>query len=331
MNIAILAPLEFPLVEPYAGGLEKHTVQLAKGMVGLGHEVTLIARPGSQQIPGLTLVTTLTGYRQALSFLRSQPFDLVHNNTINLVPALFAAWVKCPVVTTLHTPPYRRLVPGALAARLPGGSAFVAISEHLAQQWRRYTGQRCSVIHNGIDCDEWEWSGSAQANTAIWYGRLTPEKGAEFAIEACREAGYRLQLAGPISDPTYFSRIITPLLGEDARYLGHLSQREIAQLTARSAVGLFTSVWEEPFGLVLLEMLACGTPVAGFSSGAVPEIVTPAISKLVPTGNTVALAGAITEAATLKRSTCRSYVEANFPVSRMIAAYNQLYHQLTAG
>nr|WP_256534126.1 glycosyltransferase [Lewinella sp. JB7] len=310
--------------------MEKHTVQLATGLGRLGHDVTLIARPGSPPIGGLEVVTHLTGYRQAMRFVREQGFDLLHNNSINGTPTFLAYRVNCPVVTTLHTPPYRRQLPGILTARLLRGSAFVAISEHLAQRWRIYTGKSCTVIHNGIDTEEWPYAPRARPQTAIWYGRITPEKGTEFALEACRRAGYHLQIAGPINDDHYFRQKIAPGLGDHASYLGHLDQRAIAQLSARSSVGLFTSVWDEPFGLVLLEMLACGVPVAGFASGAVPELMSPDVSRLVPVGDVAGLANVIPAASMLDPRNCRSFVESRFPLHRMISAYEQLYLRLVA-
>lgn len=327
MRLALLAPLEHPLVEPYAGGLEKHTVQLAAGLAAAGHAVTLFARAGSVAVPGVELRTDLKGYRAVMGYLRTASFDLLHNNSLSGWPTLMAFRLPYPTVTTLHTPPYRRLLPGVLAARLPGGSQLVSISASLQRQWNPWLG-RSVVIHNGVEIERYSFSATAVPETAVWYGRFTPEKAPHLAIIAARGAGYRLDLAGPVDDRSYYAQVVAPLLGEDAVYRGHLSHRELLPLIQRAAVGLFTSVWEEPFGLVIPEMLACGTPVAGFASGAAPELVDDRVSRLVPTGEVRQLAEAIIRAAALDRSTCRTYALERFPLERMINAYAELYRSL---
>ncbi|CAH1001588.1 Glycogen synthase [Neolewinella maritima] len=329
MRLALLAPLEYPLTQPYVGGLERHTVQLARGLAALGHELTLFARPGSEPLPGIQLVTDFTNYGKLLRHLRTADYDLLHNNTINFLPTLLSFRLPYPVVTTLHTPPYRRLLPGALSARVLGGASFVAISRHLARRWQRYTGP-CTVIHNGIDPADWSFTSSAPACSALWYGRITPEKAPHLAILAARRAGYRIRLAGPVGDAAYHRDRLLPLLGQDAEYLGHLDQHALLPHMGNAAVGLFTSVWEEPFGLVIPELLACGTPVVGFASGAAPELVTDAVSRLVPVGDVLRLAEAIPQAAGLDRVACRTYAVDHFHVQKMIDAYHALYLRLTA-
>ena len=329
MQLAVLAPLEYPLTEPYAGGLERHTVQLARGLAELGHTVTLFARAGSDPVAGVQLVTNFANYQAVLRYLRTAPFDLLHNNTINFLPPLLSFRLPFPVVTTLHTPPYRRLLPGVLASRWLGGSVFVAISRHLGQRWRRYTGEQ-TVIHNGIDPGAWRFSALAPACTALWYGRITPEKAPHLAVLAARRAGYHITLAGPVDHADYHRSHLLPLLGEDAVYLGHLTQEALMPHMEAAAVGLFTSVWDEPFGLVIPELLACGTPVAGFASGAAPELVDERVSRLVPTGDVLRLAEAIPRAAALDRAGCRTYVVEHFPLRKMIMAYHELYTSLLA-
>ena len=328
MRLALLAPLEYPLTEPYAGGLERHTVQLARGLAALGVAVTVFARRGSDPLPGVEVVTDFTDYRSLFRYLRTAPCELLHNNTINFLPTLLSFRLPFPVVTTLHTPPYRRLLPGAVASRLLGGSTFVAISAHLARRWEAYTGP-LAVIHNGIEPGEWPIATTAPACTALWYGRIVPEKAPHLAVLAARRAGYTLKLAGPVVDYDYYNTQLHPLLGADAVYLGHLSQAELLPHMA-VAVGLFTSVWDEPFGLVIPELLACGTPVAGFASGAAPELVDDTVSTLVPVGDVLQLAASLPRVAALDRAACRTYAVQHFDVRKMTAAYHARYLRLLA-
>lgn len=328
MRIALLAPLEHPLREPYAGGLEKHTVQLARGLSQRGHHVTLFAHPDTALIEGVDLQRAERGYAAVLKQLRTAgSYDVFHNNSLDYRPTLFAHRLPYPTVTTLHVPPYRRLRPGALLSRLITKSTFISISDYLATQWYPYMGG-CPVIHNGIDLSEWTFGSMPAPKTAIWYGRISPEKAPHLAIEAAQLAGYRVSLAGPISDREYFDRQLAPLFGDEVIYLGHLGQAELAPHLSRAAVGLFTSVWDEPFGLVIPELLASGTPVAGFRSGAAPDLVDERVAVLVPTGAAPALAAAIPRAAALSRQDCRTYAATNFPLSRMIEAYETHYRSL---
>ncbi|MEM9261541.1 MAG: glycosyltransferase, partial [Bacteroidota bacterium] len=273
MKIALLAPLRYPIREPFHGGLEMHTHLLARELTTRGHEVTLFAHPRSapefrlkaQALPARAgfLGTALT-YRKAIREIAAGHFDVVHNNSIHFLPPLLTATLDCPVITTLNTPPYRSL---RWAGRLVRSKRhrFVSISHHLHDTWQPYVGTH-EVIHNGLDLSTWPFSEAVEENTAVWYGRFSPEKGAEYAIAAAREANLNLSLAGPIYDQNYFDREITPRLDDGIQYVGHLDQAALATLVGRSEVGIVTSIWDEPFGLVYAEMLACGTPVAAFVS-----------------------------------------------------------------
>jgi glycosyltransferase involved in cell wall biosynthesis len=214
-----------------------------------------------------------------------------------------------------------------LISRLFRSAVFVAVSHDLARQWRRYTGE-CDIIYNGIDTERWVYRASAAPKTAIWSGRIVPEKAPHLAIRAAVKAGYRLSIAGPLTDPTYFGKYIEPYLSEEVRYIGHLDQQSLSSHIAAASVGLYTSVWREPFGLVLPEMLACGTPIAGFATGAAPELLSAQVSKLVDAEDLTALAAAIHEASALSRPGCRAYAEKSFSLSTMLLAYEKLYYSL---
>jgi glycosyltransferase involved in cell wall biosynthesis len=208
---------------------------------------------------------------------------------------------------------------------------YAAISHFLGQQWKPFIGDNYTVIHNGLDPGVWPFSAAPEPKTAIWYGRFTPEKGAEYAIGAARAAGYRLTLAGPIYDQAYFDRAVAPELDDTVRYAGHLNQAELAELVGRSAVGIVTSVWDEPFGLVFAEMLACGTPVAGFDSGAASEIVSQEVGALVAKYDIQALTQVLGEVErSRERQHCRKRVMDAFQMERMVAEYESLYQRLTS-
>jgi len=339
MKIALLAPLRHPIAEPFAGGLEIHTLLLARGLTELGHEVTLFAHPGSTRefelVPcpvaeGAGFLTYTRAINGALRRIKAGTFGVLYNNSIHFLPPLMAREIFCPVITVLHTPPYRSHRLTARLTQKVKNHAYVSISHFLAGQWSTYIGN-CRVVHNGLNVFDWPFSPAAEPKTAIWYGRFTPEKGAEYAIGAARAAGYRLRLAGPVTDPEYFRLEVEPILGDGIEYVGHKTQRELATLVGRSAVGLVTSVWEEPFGLAFAEMLACGTPVAGFASGAAAEIVTPECGALVDKRDVAALTRVLGEVEKSKdRAACRARVEASFTAGKMVQGYLELYANISA-
>ncbi len=352
MKIAIIAHLKFPIAEPFHGGLEMHTHCLTQALMRRGHDVTLFALQDSdaafqvkeptleaitpdqgndlfQEEPGfgLEFVNKFHAYMEVVQTIQRGHFDIVHNNSLHFVPLALAHTIGCPMVTTLHCPPFASLRSGVVLARPNLGNQFVAVSESIARQWADDI-THCRVVLNGIFVDRWTGTREAKEKTAFWFGRFCPEKGPHFAIQAARRAGYRLRLAGSIYDNAYFDSLIAPELDDRIEYIGHLDHAGICREAGNSAVGLFTSVWEEPFGLVLAELLACGTPVVAFDSGAASEIIQEGCGIIVEKGDVQAMAAAIPAAAALDRSDCRRHAEEAFTIERMIDDYEAVYRKL---
>lgn len=332
-----------------------HTHALVQQLMARGHEVTLFALPDSdpnfrtiapplqatdqlddakrfreEPVFGRDFINKFYAYSAVLRKIGQEPFDLVHNNSLHYLPLALGHTLHCPMVTTLHCPPFESLRAGVILASPYAGNHFVAVSQSLGREWAPDL-QQYSVIPNGIAVDGWAFSPAATERTAFWFGRICPEKGPEYAIRAARLAGFRLRLAGSIYDQDYFDRTIAPELGGDVEYIGHLNHAEVCREAGRAAVGLFTSVWEEPFGLVLPELLACGTPVAAFDSGAAREILDERSGIIVPKCDVAALADALPKAAALNRAHCRQRVDHHFTFDQMIDRYEALYHQLVPG
>lgn len=331
--------MRFPIAEPYAGGLEAHTHQLALGLRELGHDVTLVADPASDAsfriLPvsvdaRTSTVGLITAYRKALRRLQEGDFQVVQNNSIHFLPPLLAGRLGCPVFTTLHTPPYKlHRLSGSFTKAKPRHH-YLAISHFISEQWEAYVGAS-TVIHNGVSLANFTFNPAVHrpipsSKKAIWYGRITPEKGTYHALEAARLAGFSLQFAGPIEDEKYFQQQIKPRCGKEIRYLGALSQQKLAQLVGSADVGVITPIWDEPFGLVAIEMLACGTPVAAFSSGAIGEILNTDCGVTVPKGNSALLAKALVEAADKDRNKCRERAKA-FSLRQMVNSYEMAYQR----
>lgn len=155
-----------------------------------------------------------------------------------------------------------------------------------------------------------------------------PEKGTHLAVQAAALAGVPLLLAGPVMDAGYFDDAVRPWLGRGIDHVGHLRTDELAELVGSASVCLVTPCWEEPYGLVVAESMSCGTPVAGFARGAVPELAGPRHARLVVPGDVGALAVALVEAMDLDRDEVRAHAVATCSVEAMIDGYENLYRAL---
>ncbi len=347
LRICLVAHSRFPIAEPFAGGLESMTWHLARELVRRGHEVSVFAAPGSDPALGIVEldldalaehpgrhdvgapphveVAEHHAYLALMLELGRAPgrhFDVLHNNSLHYLPVAMAGSLPMPMLTTLHTPPLWWL---ESAVRLGGGtSSFAAVSRFTAASWAPITASTC--VPNGIDVTGWpEGPGGGGA---VWSGRLVAEKAPHHAVVAARRAGVPLVLAGPILDLDYFRAEVEPLLGRDAVYAGHLTQSELAALVGSSGVAVVTPVWDEPYGLVASEALSCGTPVAAYARGGLPEVLSPDTGRLAPPDDVELLARALKEAMALDRGRCRERAVAELSLTRMVDRYEDLYDEL---
>lgn len=350
MRVALIASARYPIVQPFAGGMEAHTWALATELRRRGHDVEVFAGAGSD--PNLRVrdlgrplrlssaasndasmtsrhwIDEHHAYLSLMLSLAESPdrFDLIHNNSLHYLPVAMAPALPSPLVTTLHTPPTPWLE-SAIQASTVRQVTFVAVSEHTAAAWRPLV-RHAHVVHNGVDPGSWPLGAGGDA--LAWAGRLVPEKGAPKAIHAARRAGRKLRLAGPVHDREYFDARIRPLLGGDVTYVGHLDDRELAHLFGSSAATMVTPCWDEPYGLVVAQSLACGTPVCGFARGALPEIVTPACGRLVPGDDVDALASVVDETTRLSRQAAHDRAVSACSHENMVTGYERLYGELVA-
>ncbi|MFJ3439111.1 glycosyltransferase family 4 protein [Streptomyces cyaneofuscatus] len=351
LRIALIASARHPIQDPFAGGLEAHTWTLSKALTARGHEVTVFAGPGSDPALGVVELplrpvriseaarqdTSMVAvhrmaehhaYLQLMLDLSRGPvrYDVVHNNSLHYLPVAMAGALSVPLVTTLHTPPTPWLE-SAIQTSPHCPVRFSAVSEHTAAAWRHVV-PIATVVRNGIDTRRWHPGPGGEE--LVWSGRIVPEKGAHLAIEAAQLAGRGLRLAGPIGDTEYFEARIRPRLDRMITYAGHLSQPDLCALVGSSAAAVVTPCWDEPYGLVIAEALACGTPVCGFARGALPEIVTEDCARLVPPGDCAALAKAVEPTIGLSRADARRHAEAFCSVEAMTCSYEHFYRTVAA-
>jgi glycosyltransferase involved in cell wall biosynthesis len=337
MRIGLIAPPWVPVPPPAYGGLEAVVDRLARGLVEAGHDVLLAAPANSTcpvpQVPGMDEVDpeapimgdTITELDHvAKAYAAMGEMDVIHDHTI-AGPLYRHRPVGVPVVVTNHGPFEPR--PNALFSRMQHDTAIVAISRHQASTAEGVYISR--VILHGLDVDEVP-VGRGDGGYAAFLGRMCPDKGAREAIEAAQLAGIPLQIAAKMREQAefdYFEREIEPLLGGDIEYVGEVDEAGKYELLGDAVALLNPIQWSEPFGLVMIESLACGTPVVTTSAGSVPEIIQDGRTGFIR-HDAEGLAKGLVQAATLERRTCREVAEADFSTRRMVADHVDLYRQV---
>jgi glycosyltransferase involved in cell wall biosynthesis len=346
LRVAVLAPPWIPVPPPGYGGTEAVVELLCDALVRRGHEVTLFAAPGSRSAARVCPVLEDAHPSEIGSSLyesdhvacawgeidaaaeRGLPFDVLHDHS-GLTALAMADRVDVPVVHTLHGPFASEMVP--FYKRHAHKAALVAISRsqaHSAPSGVRIAG----VVPNPIAVDRWPLREQKQ-DYLLWVGQMDPVKGAHRAIQAARRAGRTLVLAGPVQtgQERYFRERVKPYVdGRRVRYVGEVGGVAKQELFANAAALLMPVRWREPFGMVMVEALACGTPVIAFPEGAAAEIVIDGEhGLLVP--DEAGMADAVDRVGRLDAARCRASVAERYDVSVSVAGYERVYRQAIEG
>ena len=344
MRIAVLSPVWFPVPPTGYGGIEWVVSLLADGLAEAGHDVTLFASGDSRteatlasvfdEAPSSHIGETYYELQHALAaYRRADEFDVVNDHT-GLLGATLGGLVSTPVVHTVHGPldevslrTYRQIA--EVAPRV----GLISLSEN-----QRRPGPDLpwvANIYNALDLDDYPFH-EEPGEYLLFLVRMSPDKGAHRAIEIARAAGVPIKLAGKKrehAEQAYFDELVKPLLGDDAEYVGETTHATKVDLLQNARATLFPIDWEEPFGLVMIESMACGTPVIATRRGAVPEVVAEGRSGIV-VDTFAEMATALADADRLNPADCRAWVEEHFSAERMtqdyVAAYERQLERMAA-
>jgi glycosyltransferase involved in cell wall biosynthesis len=343
LRIALIAPPWIPVPPPAYGGIEAVVALLSDELASRGHDVTLFAAPGSRSAArvrtpleqshvdeiGSALVEAdyVTSVYDAIEGAASEggPFDVVHDHS-GFTALAMAHHVPEPVVHTLHGPFDAQTSP--FYERHGHKARLVAISDSQLQQAPPGV-QVADVVPNPLLVEEWPLC-EHKDDYVLWIGRMDPVKGADRAIAAARSAGARLVLAGPVQpgQHEYFARAIEPHLdGERIVFAGEVGGRLRKELFARAKGLLMPVRWAEPFGMVMVEALACGTPVVAFPEGAASEIVIHGENGFL-VADEREMAEAIGELAALDPHRCRESVAERYDAGIVADGYEAVYNRM---
>ena len=344
MRILLTADPELPVPPILYGGIERVVASLGAGLLARGHEVALVAHPDSDPKMGWTLFPW-PGQRsqhagdalanmQALSraVARFRP-DVVHSFSRLFYLGALLLRRRLPKIMSFQREPSGRTV--GWAAKLAGRSlTFTGCSDSISNQGRQRGGGQWKTVHNFVDLAQYNFSSSVPDDAPlVFLSRIERIKGAHTAIAACRRAGRRLLLAGNHADNDsehgrYWREEIVPHLRRDeVEYVGPVDDVQKNRLLGQAVAMIVPIEWDEPFGIVFAEALACGTPVISCPRGALPEIVRPGIDGFLVRDADGAV-DAIGQLPRVRRTDCRARAEACFSKEVIVGQYEALYRRL---
>ncbi|MDP3999526.1 MAG: glycosyltransferase family 4 protein [bacterium] len=348
LRIAQIAPLWLTVPPKKYGGIERVVAFLCDELVKMGHQVTLFAAPGSKTKAKLVSVFptplleagmswnnpmwNLRNLSKAYEVVNNGPFDIVHTH-LDIWSLFFNNLSKVPTVLTMHNPLRRNNADANLNDRVRLFSEesrklnMVFISQS-AQKLAGIKFPKARVVYNGINLDHFKFHPKGGSHY-VWIARVNKHKGIENAIAAAEKTGNKLLLAGRL-DPSqrqYFNEKIKPRLNSRIKYVGELSEAQLSDFYGPAKALLYPIEWEEPFGLVVTESMACGTPVIAYRRGSMPELITHGQNGFV-VDNMKQMLAAMKKIDSIDRQAVRKQVEDNFSKEIMARSYEKLYYDI---
>ena len=333
MRIAMLSPIAWRTPPRHYGPWENVASLLTEGLVLRGHDVTLFATADSQTSARLHAVCG-RGYEEDPAivpkvweclhiselFEHAGEFDIIHNN-FDFLPLTYTGLINTPVITTIHGFSSPGILP--VYRKYNKKSFYVSISDADRAPDLDYI----KTIHHGIDIKQFDFQ-PAPDDTLLFFGRIHNDKGARQAIEIAGACNKKLILAGIIQDQAYHDRHVAPHMDDDkVMYAGSVGPVERNQLLGKACALLHPIQFDEPFGLSVIESMACGTPVIAFDRGSMPELIENGKNGFL-VNNVDEAVEAVARIKEIDRATCRRHVERHFTVDRMIDEYILVYEMI---
>ncbi|NMB41703.1 MAG: glycosyltransferase family 4 protein [Firmicutes bacterium] len=333
MRIAMLGPIAWRTPPRHYGPWERVTSLLTEGLVEKGTDVTLFATADSQTKGKLRAVSP-SGYEEDRSldpkvweclhiaevFEAAKDFDLIHNN-FDFLPLSYSGLVDTPVVTTIHGFSSPRILP--VYRKYNKRTFYVSISDADRSPELDYI----ATVYHGIDLENFTLR-FEPGEYLLFFGRIHHDKGAKEAIEIARRTNMKLVMAGIIQDNAYYEQEIEPFVdGKKIQYIGSVGPEERDKVLGRAYALLHPINFNEPFGLSVVESMACGTPVIAFPRGSMPEIIENGVNGLLVSNIDEAVA-AVGNIKDIDRRGCRQNVEERFSTERMVEDYLKVYRRI---
>ena len=335
MKIAVLSPVWFPVPPSGYGGIEWVVSLLADGLVDDGHDVTLFASGDSQTTARLASVYdvapsewighTFWELQHTVSCLaRDDEFDVISDHT-GLLGLALGSMGPTPFAHTVHGPLTGE--PGKLYSQITAmtpNNALIAVSD--TQRLPMPDLPWVATCANAIDLAQYPFK-PERGDYLVFLGRMTADKGAHRAVSVAQTSGLPLKLAGKCREPLeqqYFDEHVRPHLSDRIEYVGEVTHDEKVELLQHARATLFPIEWAEPFGLVMIESMACGTPVIATRFGAVPEVLDDGVTGVI-VERAEDMAAALDRADSIDPHVQRRAVEERFAPARMVADYVNAY------
>jgi len=333
LKIALLSPIAWRTPPRHYGPWETIVSLLAEGMVGRGMDVTLFATGDSQTSARLDSICPVP-YEEnremdakvwecmhiAHLFEQADEFDIIHNN-YDFLPLSYSRLVKTPVVTTIHGFSNPRILPVYQAYNQD--NYYISISEADRSPDLDYYAN----VYHGIDLDLFSFV-AEPGDYLLYFGRIHPDKGTYEAIQIARQFGMKLIMAGIIQDESYFQAQVAPYIDNiNVIYVGSVGPKRRNELLQKAYALLHPIYFNEPFGLSVVEAMACGTPVIAFNRGSMSEVIKDGVTGYLVSGVDEAVDG-LKMIANIDRSACRRWVQERFSKERMVADYLEVYNSI---
>lgn len=333
MRIAMLSPIAWRTPPRNYGPWEYVVSLLTEELVSRGYDVTLFAT-GDSLTKGKLHSVCAHGYEEDNSiipkvweclhiselFEHAEDFDIIHNN-FDFLPLTYTSFTSTPVVTTIHGFSSPGILP--VYKKYNNKVFYVSISDADRSPELNYI----KTIHHGIDLNQFDFQPDPD-DYLLFFGRIHPDKGTKEAIEIARACNKKLILAGIVQDEAYYNNFIVPYIdNKNVVFEGSAGPVKRNQLLGKASALLHPINFDEPFGLSVIESMACGTPVIAFNRGSMPEIIEDGKNGfLVKTlDDAIAAVGKIKN---IDRKYCRSYIEQHFTVNRMTDKYIEVYETI---